>query len=516
VTMQKFYITTPIYYVNDVPHIGHAYTTTAADILARWHRLAGDDTYFLTGTDEHGAKIAEAAQKRGVSPQQLCDENSATFKKAWETLNVSNDDFVRTTQKRHSDTVSLILKKMFDSGVIYKKKYEGLYCVPCEKFLSEEDLNEDKCCPDHKQKPVTHSEENYFFKLSQYKDELTRILENGDYAVFPIERRNELLGKLKKTGLEDISISRASLEWGIPLPFDEKQTAYVWVDALVNYVSAIGYSDNPGKFKRYWPCDVHLMAKDILWFHGIIWPAILLAAGLPLPKKMFAHGFFTIDGQKMSKTLGNVITPDQLVARFGTDASRYLLISLFPFGVDGDISWKALIERYNNDLANNLGNLVSRTLTMAEKYFEGKVPEVKDACLMPASIQVKETLEPIAAHLDNFEFHLAIEKLQNAIDICNRLVQDKAPWKMAKENNPELPYVIFTLIQSIGLISIYLYPIMPSVSKTIWTGIGQKEDMLAAALKFINKSDIELPVMGSPVLKPQILFPRVDVPKISK
>ena len=290
--MKKFYITTPIYYVNDIPHIGHSYTTIAADIMARWKRLNGFEVFFLTGTDEHGAKIAQAAKEKGKTPRELCDETSAKFKEAWELLNITNDDFIRTTEKRHETAVQTIVQKLFDKGLIFKNKYEALYCVGCEKFLSEKDLDENGCCPDHKKKPTLQSEENYFFKLSSFQDELLERITNpqkeGHIEIQPEERRNEIVGKLK-LGLEDISISRAALEWGIPIPFDETQTAYVWVDALINYVTAAGYPSNEDMLNKFWPADVHLMAKDILWFHSVIWPSILMGIDLPTPKNIFSR-----------------------------------------------------------------------------------------------------------------------------------------------------------------------------------------------------------------------------------
>lgn len=508
----KYYITTPIYYVNDMPHIGHAYTTVAADVSARWQRLHGREVFFLTGTDEHGAKIAQAAAKNNQSPKAFCDGIVAGFKQAWESLDIVYDGFIRTTDERHEKTVQLFLQKLFDGGAIYKKNYEGLYCVPCEKFIAEADLNEDLCCPDHRQKPVHHSEENYFFRLSAYRDRLLEILSDENHpqhlAVYPVERRNEIIGKLR-ISLEDISISRAALEWGIPLPFDPDQTVYVWVDALLNYISAAGYGDDPAGFKQLWPADAHLMAKDILWFHSVIWPALLLAAGLPLPKKVFAHGFFTIGGQKMSKTLGNVIQPHQLIERFGVDASRYLVLSLFPFGTDGDISWEAMTDKYNVDLANNFGNLVSRTATMVGKYFDGKVPEPGSGA---NRLSVQDELGQAAQYFQTLEFSRAIEQIQKAIDRANRHIEASAPWKMAKENNPDLGGVMFDLLRSIGLIALYLLPFMPSVCRTVWSQIGETgpaEDA-ARALFDAPGSVPAFPRPGSPVTKGAILFPRIQ------
>jgi methionyl-tRNA synthetase len=508
----KYYLTTPIYYVNDSPHIGHAYTTVAADVLARFERLNGKQVFFLTGTDEHGAKIAQAAAKAGISPKELCDRNAAAFKQAWQNLGITNDRFIRTTDPDHEQAVQALMAKLHADGHIYKGKYEGLYCVACEKFLSPEDLDENQCCPDHKQKPVAQSEENYYFRLSAFRDRLLAILSDDHHpdhiGVFPIERRNEIIGKLK-VGLEDISISRAALSWGIPLPFDPQQTVYVWVDALINYISAIGYNRDRAQFETYWPADVHLMAKDILWFHSVIWPSLLMAAGLPLPRRVTAHGFFTIGGQKMSKTLGNVIRPDELIARFGVDASRYLLLALIPFGVDGDISWQSLGERYNTDLANNFGNLVSRTVTMVDKYFAGAVPPPPAAPVLGP--RVAETLAPVAAHLERIEFHRAIEHIQKAVDAANRHIEESAPWKMAKEQNPALGGVLHELLAAIGLVTLHLIPFMPDVSRKVWEQIGQTGSVEDAGRRYFTgtPAPADLPRPGARVAKTGILFPRI-------
>ncbi|MFC1501414.1 methionine--tRNA ligase [Elusimicrobiota bacterium] len=505
----KYYITTPIYYVNDFPHIGHAYTTIAADVVSRWQRLHGKEVFFLTGTDEHGAKIAQAAKKQNESPKEFCDKIAKGFKATWKELDISNDGFIRTTDTKHKKAVQYFLDKLFTSKNIYKAKYNGLYCIQCEKFTTEDELDENGCCVDHKQKPVHHSEENYFFKLSAFKDKLLEILSDEKHpqhmAVFPLTRRNEIIGKLK-TGLEDISISRAALEWGIPLPFDKNQTAYVWIDALLNYVSAIGYSTDEKQFKQTWPAQLHLMAKDILWFHSVIWPAMLLALGIETPKKVFAHGFFTINGEKMSKTLGNVIRPSQMIEKFGKDATRYLTLSLFPFGVDGNISWNALTDKYNVDLANNLGNLVARTTTMIDKYFEGTIPERKGK----SEFSVFNEIKSIDALFEDLSFTQCITKIQKCIDSANRYIDSTAPWKMAKENNPDLSNVMFDLLQSIGIIAIYLIPFMPTVSQNIWHQIGEKTKVEDFALEFFKKAKTpDFPHPGRNIAKGEILFPRI-------
>lgn len=510
----KFYITTPIYYVNDIPHIGHSYTTIAADIMARWKRLNGFDVYFLTGTDEHGAKIAQAAKEKGKTPQELCDETSAKFKEAWKLLNITNDDFIRTTEKRHEHTVQTIVQKLFDNGLVFKNKYEALYCVGCEKFLAEKDLDENGCCPDHKKKPALQSEENYFFKLSAFQSEIFERITNPSHKhhieIQPEERRNEIVGKLK-LGLEDISISRTSLDWGIPVPFDKEQTIYVWVDALINYITGVGYPDDTGMFEKYWPADVHLMAKDILWFHSVIWPSILMGAGLPTPKKVYSHGFFTLNGSKMSKTLGNVISPQELVDKFGVDAARYLTVTLIPFGPDGDISWSGLILKYNVDLANNLGNLVSRTIKMAEKYFYLKVPQCEPnlELVKKAAKILDESFTPA---LNNLHFHKAAEALQNAVTLVNQQIENDAPWKLAKTEPEKLPACIYSYLQAADLIVMYLLPFMPELSEKIWNICGAEGSIEEKAKQYFKDKIIPekgFSVPEAQLQQAQVLFPRI-------
>ncbi|MDR2425991.1 MAG: class I tRNA ligase family protein [Endomicrobium sp.] len=510
----KFYITTPIYYVNDIPHIGHSYTTIAADILARWKRLNGFDVYFLTGTDEHGTKIAQAAKEKGKIPQELCDEMSEKFKEAWKLLNITNDDFIRTTEKRQQHTVQTIVQVLFDKKLIFKNKYEALYCVGCEKFLAEKDLDENGCCPDHKMKPVLQSEENYFFKLSSFQNELLERITNVSHKehieIQPEERRNEIIGKIK-LGLEDISISRTAVDWGIHLPFDKEQTAYVWIDALINYITGVGYPDNKGMFEKYWPADVHLMAKDILWFHSVIWPAVLMGVGLSTPKKVYSHGFFTLNGSKMSKTLGNVISPQELVDKFGTDAARYLVVSLIPFGPDGDISWTGLTLKYNVDLANNLGNLVSRTIKMAEKYFDLKVPQCDPnlELVKKASVILDESFTP---SLNNLHFHKASEALQNALTLVNQQIENDAPWKLAKTNPDKLPSCIYSYLQAVDLIVLYLLAFMPKISEKIWNICAAQGSIEETAKKYFKDKTIPekgFSTSGSQLLQPHVLFPRI-------
>jgi methionyl-tRNA synthetase len=361
---KKFYVTTPIYYVNDVPHIGHTCTTVVADIVARYHRQKGEDVFFLTGTDEHGAKVAEAAEKKGISPQKFCDQVSQRFQKAWKRLNISNDFFIRTTDPRHVKVVQEFLARIYQNGDIYKGKYEGFYCLGCERFLTEKELVNNRC-PYHPTRKVSYQkEENYFFRLSKYTPKLIKLIENDrTNYIFPEGKRKEMLSKLK-SGINDVSISREKVKWGISFPWDSQHTVYVWVDALINYYSATRFLPDKEKF---WPADIHLIGKEILWFHTVIWPAMLLSAGIAIPQKVFAHSFYTIEGQKMSKSLGNVISPEQLVEKFGIDGTRYLIAASFPEEDDADVGWKKFTEKYNADLANGLGNLVSRVTKLAAR-----------------------------------------------------------------------------------------------------------------------------------------------------
>jgi methionyl-tRNA synthetase len=443
--MTKFFATTPIYYVNDVPHIGHTYTTVAADVITRYHKLKGTDARLLTGTDEHGAKIEEAAKKHSKSPKEYADKISEEFKKAWVSLNIDFVRFIRTTDQDHIRIAQEFLQKLYDNGAIDPKPrlYTGLYCVGHEKFMSPEELV-DGICPDHKTKPVEHSEENYYFNLSKYRDQLIELIENDKIKVRPETRKNEILGKLKKD-LEDISISRANLEWGIPLPFDSTHTSYVWIEALINYYT---YGSQEG----VWPADLHLMAKDILWFHALIWPAMLLAIGEELPREIFAHGFFTIDGEKMSKTLGNVISPQSLVDKYGVDGTRYLLLSAFPFGEDGDFSFERLDKTFNADLANGLGNLVARVAKLCEN---NKVEVIEK----PTEFDPK--LEKLLVDL---KFYEAIEHLREEISLADKMVNDEKPWELSGE---EAKKILLVLVEKVQHIAYNLRPFMPETAERI-------------------------------------------------
>ncbi len=484
---KPFYITTPIYYVNDRPHIGHSFTTIAADIMARFHRLNGRETFFLTGTDEHGTKVAEAAEATGVTPQQYCDEIVGHYKKAWKNLSIENDDFIRTTDQRHIDgfrkLVAVLKEKKTEDGqdVIYAGMYQGMYCTGCEKFLTDRDLV-DGLCPDHKKKPQLVEEKNYFFRLSAYLDKIKKLVESGELVILPEMRKQEVMG-LFKQGLPDFSISRENVKWGIPLPFDENQNAYVWVDALSNYITAIGYGQNEAKLKKWWfdAEVVHFMAKEILKFHCIFWPAILMAAGLPLPDRILVHGFFTIDGEKISKSLGNIIDPNELVDQFGADATRYLLLTQYPFGADGDIKRSNFITKYNSDLANDLGNLVSRVAKMIVSNFEGKIPTAVETPEGVEEImtQTEKLPESVTEHLKDFRIKAAVDDIMALVKETNRFFDMQAPWKAIKEGNPDKAAgTLYVCAEIIRVVAILLHPLMPQKTVEILSVFGLGNEVL--------------------------------------
>ena len=443
--MNKFYTTTPIYYVNDVPHIGHAYPTVAADVITRYWKLKGYDARLLTGTDEHGAKIAEAAKKHDKEPKQYADEISLKFKEAWQKLNIEFVRFIRTTDEDHIKVAQDFLQKLYDADTIDKKPrlYKGMYCVGHEKFMSPEELV-DGICPDHKTKPIEHSEENYYLKLSDYQDWLKEVILSDQLEIKPDSKKNEILGKIKQ-GLEDISISRANLQWGIPLPFDNSHTSYVWIEALINYYTYGSQND-------FWPADLHLVGKDILWFHAVIWPIMLHAIGEELPKKIFAHGFFTINGQKMSKTIGNVISPDDLVDKYGVDGTRYVLLAAFPFGDDGDFGWEILDRLYNADLANGLGNLIARVAKLCENNN------------LTAPITSLDFDPKMTIHLEELKFNEALFFIWSEITDADRKVNLEKPWELEGEKAKE---VLVDLVKKIQHIAYNLQPFLPETSEKI-------------------------------------------------
>ena len=460
--MKRILITTPIYYVNDKPHIGHAYTTLAADVLTRFFKLQKKEAFFLTGTDEHGAHIAESAEKVGIAPKELCDKNSKLFKDAWKNLDIKYDYFVRTTDERHERAVEKFFNKLKEKKVVYEKEYQGLYCTGCEKFLIERELEDGKC-PFHKKAPEKVSEKNWFFKLSDYLDEVKKLLEKNESKISPSWAKKEIFG-LFKQGLDDFSVSRQKIKWGIPVPFDTSQIIYVWAEALLNYISAIGYGDKPDQFKKWWKEArvIHLLAKDILKFHAIYWPALLLAVGEKVPDEEFIHGFFTINEQKMSKTLGNVIDPNDLVKKFGVDATRYLLLSQFPFGQDGDIQQERFVEKYNADLANGLGNLVARTLSMAERFGISYDSNYKSYDLVGDDrLLYKNALE-------KFKLYEALKIIwDSTISTCDMYITKNEPWNLIKTNKKAAEKVIHSLLHCISEIADLIEPFLPETSEKI-------------------------------------------------
>lgn len=480
--MKKYYITTPIYYVNDVPHIGHAYTTVGADILARYYRLklGGKNVYFLTGTDEHGTKIEQSAQKNNETEQEYCDKISAQFQLAWDSLAISNNDFIRTTDAKHEETVKFIFEKLKQTNgpsgepVLYKGTYEGLYCTGCEAFKTADEIEDNKC-PLHPTYELSHlKEDNWFFRLSDFQDILKEKISTDEIKVMPQSRKNEVMAMVEG-GLQDIAFSRANVDWGIRVPFDPDQTVYVWVDALLNYISALDYKKDDKKFKDFWPADVHLMAKDILKFHAIIWPAILIAIGLKTPKKVFAHGFFTVDGQKMSKSIGNVIDPNRLVADYGCDGARHLIISQYAFGNDGDIKAEDFDTKFNADLANGLGNLVSRVLGMTEKYFDSKVPQGK----YNAEFDLAKFWQEYDEGFENLKLYENNQLLQKAISWCDSYIDENKPWELAKTDTDKLAEIIYNLIEIIAHLSFAILPYYPETSPKIWAKLNlQKADKM--------------------------------------
>jgi len=447
--MEKtFYITTPIYYPNDIPHIGHAYTTIACDILSRWYGLFGYETYFLTGTDEHGKKIEEAAHKHNLEPKEFVDTLIPKFKEAWGKLDIKYDRFIRTTDEDHIKVVKDILQKIYDKGDLYLGKYQGYYCTACESYYLEKDLINNKC-PIHKTEIEQLEEESYFFRLSKYKDQLLKLYKNK--FVLPESRANEIIARVSER-LDDVSISRKNLKWGIELPFDKSHVLYVWIDALINYLTGAGYLFDQEKFNKIWPADIHLMAKDILWFHAAIWPAILLSVDLPLPKHVFSHGYWTMNQEKIGKSSGNFIAIDELIGYAGVDALRYYLFSEIPFGQDGDFSKDALIARYNNELADNLGNLISRVSTLIEKYGLEKTDN---------TLVKKLDFNGVKSAMEELQLNRVLKMIFNFIDECNLYITNTKPWETQDKK------VLYELADSIKAIGILLSPFMPKTSEKI-------------------------------------------------
>lgn len=475
--MGKFYITTPIYYPSDNLHIGHAYTTVAADTLARFHRLQGDDVFFLTGTDEHGQKIQRRAELAGVTPQQYVDKIVATIKDLWKTLEVSNDDFIRTTDDRHIRTVQYVFKRLFDQGDIYKSEYTGWYCTHCETFWTERQLSEGNCPNEDCRRPVELvKEESYFFKVSKYADRLLEHIEAHPEFIQPVSRKNEMINNFLKPGLEDLCVSRTSFSWGVPVSFDERHVVYVWLDALVNYISALDYPDNNTLLERYWPADVHLVGKEIVRFHTIVWPITLMALGLPLPKQVYAHGWLLLEGGKMSKSKGNVIDPFVLVDKYGVDAIRYYLLREVPFGSDGQYSEEALINRINTDLANDLGNLLHRTCAMLDKFNGGVIPAAGPSEELDRDLErtAADAAAELTRSMENLAISEAVAAIWKLVGRTNKYIDEAAPWALARDpqKRERLHTVLYHMAESLRISAVLLQPFLTRTPGRIWEQLG--------------------------------------------
>lgn len=510
---KSFYITTPIYYPSDKLHIGHAYCTTIADAMARYKRLAGYDVLFLTGSDEHGQKIERKAAEKGVTPIAYVDKIVAGFQDLWKRLDISNDDFIRTTEARHHKVVREIFNRIYAKGDIYKSTYKGLYCTPCETFWLERQAVDEKC-PDCGRAVEEVEEESYFFRISKYQDKLLAFIEENPKFIQPASRRNEMINFIKN-GLEDLCISRTSFDWGIPVPVDEKHVIYVWFDALSNYLTAAGYLADDEKFAKYWPADVHLVGKEIVRFHTIIWPIILMALELPLPKQVYGHGWLIVEGDKMSKSKGNVVDPVGLIEEFGADAIRYFLLREINLGMDGNFSRDALIQRINSDLANDLGNLLHRTLSMAMKFHGGvlEAPGEPDAVDQSLIDLAAKTAADYEAMMDEMDINPAIKAVWTFIGRTNKYIDETAPWALAKDpgKKERLRTVLYNLVESLRIISVFISPFMPLTAPKIWAQLGLAQkfgDVRLEDCKIWGKTPA-----GTTVNQPEQLFPRIEEEK---
>ena len=510
---KPFYITTPIYYPSGNPHIGHCYTTVACDSIARYRRMQGYDVMFLTGTDEHGLKIEQKAAEKGVTPKEYVDEVVKTFKKLWSYMNISYDRYIRTTDDYHIETVQKIFKALYDKGYIYKGEYKGIYCTPCESFWTESQLDENGCCPECHREVTEAKEEAYFFKMSPFADRIEKLLTETDYLQ-PKTRATELVNNFIKPGLEDLCVSRTTFKWGIPVTFDDKHVVYVWIDALSNYISALGFwNEQYNDFDKFWPADVHMVAKDIMRFHAIIWPAMLMALDLPLPKHLAVHGWITFNGQKMSKSLGNVVDPFILGERYGADAIRYHILREMALGADSSFSNEIMINRINSDLANGLGNLVSRTVAMADKYFGGTLPADREAGDFDAELiaEAKGLVAKVDEFMDKTQINNALAEIFKVVSRANKYIDETAPWVLGKDESKKarLATVLYNLLETIRIVSTLLSNFMPTTMPMVWEQIGAAE----SDITYENAGKFGVLPADVTVHRGEIIFPRIDVDK---